>query len=395
MTPSPRLPLRNWARGALAAVLLTAVACVDRSANKAPSAEFIVAAGDSTYWVTSDGSSKMRGSPMVLARLEGKFLELYVVDDDRAYENTLFISQRLYRRDLVTGDSTEVFRDTWVADLAERYQRQHPTARRIDPDDENQDEPANQATADLSVLGVHGPFLSLEYHVDTTVANDDVWHMTRHVVIDLRNGHEVTLADVLGPAQAAAVLSRARALYRETTDSVRHDTRPAAKRAAQVIGHFHFDPRSFALTSPNGALMIAFSAPGQGVGGEGFVLPMRPIAVAEPAWWADAKEGLPTATREREELWSRGSYTVKAVYDTGDKPVRLALVDTAGKEFTVGGIAAPVHRIYWLDRPPLDRTTRSALAKAFDEAAAYDDQARTVSNDNPAAPAARIVLARR
>ena len=392
MTPSSRLPLRHWARGALAAVLLTAVACVDRSADKAPRAEFIIAAGDSTYWVTSDGAAKLRGSPMVLARLEGKFLELYVVDDDDAYENALFISQRLYRRDLITGDSTEIFHDTLVAGLAERYQRQHPTARRIDPDDENQDEPANEATADLSVLGVHGPFLSLEYHVDTTVANNDVWHMTRHVVIDLRNGREVTLADVLGPAQATAVLSRARALYRETVDSVRHDTRPSAKRAAQVIEHFHFDPRSFALTSPNGALMIAFSAPGQGIGGEGFVLPMRPIAVAEPAWWADAKDGLPTATREREELWNRGSYTVKAVYDTSDKPVRLALVDTAGKEFTVGGIAAPVHRIYWLDRPPLDRATRSALAKAFDEAAAYDDQARTVSTDKAAPP---IVLARR
>ena len=353
--------------------------------GNAPAAEFIVSAGDSTYWFTSgrDGQH-MRGSPMVLARLDGRFLELYVVDDDRAYENALFVSQRLYRRDLVTGDSAEIFRDTLVADLADTYQRQHPTARRIDPDDNADEEPANSATADLSVLGVHGPFLSVEYHVDTTVTNDDVWHMTRHVVIDLRTGKEATLADVLGPGDASSVLQRARKLYRETVDSVRRDPRPAAKRAAQAMAHFRFDPTSFALTAPNGTLMIAFSAPGQGIGGEGFVLPVRPIPVPEPAWWSDAKTGLPTATREREELWSRGTYTVKAVYDTSAKPVRLSLVDSAGTDYPLGGIAAPVHRIYWLDRPPIDRTQRSALGKAFDEAASYDEAARSVFNNDAA-----------
>jgi hypothetical protein len=134
--------------------------------------------------------------------------------------------------------------------------------------------------------------------------------------------------------------------------------------------------------------MIAFSAPGQGVGGEGFVLPVRPIPVTEPAWWSDAKVGLPTATREREEMWSRGAYTVKALYDTSAQPVRLSLVDSAGTDYPLGGVAAPVHRIYWLDRPPLDRTQRSALAKAFDEAATYDDASRSVFNSD--APRARI-----
>jgi len=378
--------------GVFVFALVAAGACSLRPASKAPSAEFIVVAGDSTYWFTSDRDGiKMRGSPMVLARLEGPFLELYVVDDDHAYENALFISQRLYRRDLVTSDSAEIFRDTLVADLAETYLRQHPSARRVDPDDNPDEEPANSATADLSVLGVHGPFLSVEYHVDTTVSNDDVWHMTRHVVVDLRTGKEATLADVLGPGEASSVLTRARKLYRETVDSVRRDPRPAAKRAAQAIAHFRFDPTSFALTAPNGTLMIAFSAPGQGIGGEGFVLPVRPIPVTEPAWWSDAKVGLPTATREREEMWSRGAYTVKAVYDTSAQPVQLSLVDSAGTAYPLGGVAAPVHRIYWLDRPPLDRAQRSALAKAFDEAATYDDASRSVLNSD--APRTRIQFA--
>ena len=67
---------------------------------------------------------------------------------------------------------------------------------------------------------------------------------------------------------------------------------------------------------------------------------------------------------------------VKAVYDTVARPVRLALVDSGGREFPVGGVTAPVHRIYWLDNPSLDRTQRTALTKAFDEAALYDDAAR-------------------
>jgi hypothetical protein len=333
----------------------------------------------------------MRGSPMVLARLDSRFLELYVVDDDRSFENALFVGQRLYQRDLVSGDSTEVFRDTLIPSLAEKYSRQHPDARRLGPDEDPGEEPGVSATAEVSVLGVHGPFLSVEYHVDTSGTGEESWHMTRHAVVDLRTGAHATLADVLGPNEASAILSRARKLYDETVDSIRRDRREAARRAARSIAHFRFDPSSFALTAPNGTLMIAFSAPGQGSGGEGFVLPMRPIAVTEPAWWSQAREGLPSSTREREELWSRGTYTVKAAYDTSARPVRLSLVDTARHEFQVGGVAAPVHRIYWLDRPPLDRTQRAALTRAFDEAASYGEAVRAAM----AGASATLHIARR
>lgn len=356
------------------------LACSDRAARP-PRAEFIVAAGDSTYWVRSDGAGvKLRGSPMVLARLDGRFLELYVVDDDRSFENAMFVGQLLFQRDLVSGDSTEIFRDTVVTSLAEAYQRSHPEARRLAPDEDAGEEPAVSATAEVSVLGVHGPFLSIEFHVDTSGAGDESWHMTRHTVVDLRTGKQASLADVLGPGEASTVLVRARKLYQETVDSIRRDRRPAARRAARSITHFRFDATSFALTAPNGTLMIAFSGPGSGTGGEGFVLPMRPIPVTEPSWWLDARTALPTSTREREELWSRGSYVVKAKYDTTTRPVWLALVDSAGHEFPVGGVSPPVHRIYWLDRPALDRTQRAALSRAFDEAALYDDAARAERN---------------
>jgi len=377
------------------AILSFAFSCTRQAVNDAPPAEFIVAAGDSTYWVRSDGASiKLRGSPMVLARLDNRFLELYVVDDDRSFENALFVGQRLFQRDLVSGDSTEIFQDTLVTSLAERYERKHPDARRLAPDEDPGEEPSVSATAEVSVLGVHGPFLSVEYHVDTTGAGDDTWHMTRQTVVDLRTGKQATLADVLGPNEATTVLARARKLFGETVDSIRRDRRPAARRAAQSITHFRFDPSSFSLAAPNGTLMIAFSAPGQGSGGEGFTLPMRPIPVTEPSWWSEARVALPTSTREREEQWARGPYVVKAMYDTTARPVHLVLADSAGKEYQIGAVTAPVHRIYWLDRPPLDKVQRTALTKAFDEAALYDDAARA-SLDGRSPPARMVRFATR
>lgn len=366
-------------------VLLGAPACGDRTGNSTPRAEFIVAAGDSTYWVQSEraGGMRVRGTPMVLARLDGRFRELYVVDDDHSFENALFVGQRLYQRDILTNDSSEVFRDSLIPALAQRFERANPDARPLEPEEDPGEEPSVTATAEVSVIGVHGPYLSLEYHADTTGESDDVWHMTRHLVVDLRTGRQVTLREVLGDDQAEAAISRGRALYQETVDSVRRNRRgdAAARRAIEALAKFRFDPRSFAFTAPNGTLMVAFSAPGQGHGGEGFTLPMQPVAIVQPPWWGQARDALPTATREREEHWARPGYTVKAMYDTSSTPVRLVLADSAGREFSIGRVSFPVHRIYWLDTPRITPEQRAALNRAFDEAALYDEAARTAADD--------------
>ena len=367
----------------VAAALALAHGC-SASGPKPPFAEFVIAAGDSAYWVRSDGAGvRMRGAPIVLAQLDDRFHELYVVDDDRSYASAYFLGQTLFERDLVTGDSSALFRDSVVSALADKYARAHPNEQLLAPDEDPAEDPASTASAEVSVLAVHGPYLSMEYHVDTSGAGDDTWHMTRHEVLDLRTGRRVNLADLIGKGLAATVLGRARRLYRETVDSVLKDRRPVAQRAAQSITRFRFDPTSFALAAPSGAPMIAFSAPGHGSGGEGFVLPIRPIAVSEPAWWAKVRDALPTSITDGEERWQRPTYTVRAIYDTIVRPVRLVLVDTSGLEFPIGGMTAPVHRIYWLDNPQFDRTQRTALIKAFDEAALYDESARTASLRGP------------
>ena len=340
--------------------------------------EFLLTAGDSTYWVrTVGGALQMRGSPLALARVSGRFRELYVVDDDRSFENALFVGQRLYQRDIISNDSSVVFRDTIVSALADAFLRVNPDARRLAPNEDPAEEPGLTASAEISVLGVLGPYLSLEYHVDTAGAGEDAWHMTRHAVVDLRTNTSLALEELLGADAAASVLARGRRAFQETVDSVRTDSRPAARRAARALGSFHFDPRSFSLLVANGTLMIAFSAPGAGVGGEGFAFPVRPIPVSEPGWWPEVARSIPTTTLSREERWARGPYDVRALYDSVAAPVQISVLDSAGTAFLAGSVTGPVHRIYWLDAPAIDEVQRGALTRAFDDAALYDDAVRT------------------
>ena len=55
-----------------------------------PAADFVLSAGDSSFWVTSEGGAiRFRGAPLELARVDGRFYELYVADDDRSYEDAV------------------------------------------------------------------------------------------------------------------------------------------------------------------------------------------------------------------------------------------------------------------------------------------------------------------
>ena len=73
-----------------------------------------MAAGDSTFWVSSDSTGmRVRGSPMLLARWDGRFYEVYVADDDRSYYDAVFVGQQVFRRDLLTGHTG--FKGAWLA----------------------------------------------------------------------------------------------------------------------------------------------------------------------------------------------------------------------------------------------------------------------------------------
>src|SRR4029079_2501615 len=102
-----------------------------------PTAEFLVSAGDQTYWVRSDnGGLRIRGSPLILARTGGRYYEIFVSEIDRSFPRALFSGERIFRRDLASGDSTLIYDDTAVVHLAEQYHRDHPRAPLLGPDDD-------------------------------------------------------------------------------------------------------------------------------------------------------------------------------------------------------------------------------------------------------------------
>ena len=388
MVPPPIRPLYI----AFVALVTFASGCrVERPAAPPPPAEFLVAAGDSTYWVRANAEGiRRRGSAMMLALFGGDFYEIYTTDDDRSFYDAVFVGQRVYRRDLVTGDSTLVYQDTLVDVVRRNWAAAHPGELPLAPDEDGSDRPAGTATADVELLDVHGPFLSLEHHNDVDLAGAPHVHQTRRRVIDLRAGHATTLAEVLGLDEARLVLTRAQRLLQAARDSIRSARDPRAVRARGVAGELSFDATSFSLTDLDRKPAIAFVVPTVGANDADVGLPLSPLSAVEPAWWSELRATLPANRDSAAERWSGRGYAVRARYASDGETASLTLGDSTGREWNVGRVQAPVHRILWLDSPPLDSLHRGALERAFDDAVLYDDAVRVAARGH-GRPSGRII----
>lgn len=364
------------------APLLAAACRADRVGP--PSAEFLLVAGDSTFWVHSVGAAvRARPSPIQLARYGGRFYEIYIVDDDRSYTDAEIVGQQVWRRDLLAGDSAVVFDDTTIAGVERWYTRLHPDDRPLDPDEDFDGDPHVSATSELELLDQFGPYASYEYRADLTATGGDEWHTARRGVLDLRHGGDASLRALFGPRVAHQLVRRGAALFAQTLDSVlaSHDVR--ARAAVSAIGDFEFDSTSFALVEVDGAPAVEFVATGRGSRAGGLLLPLPPIPVAPPPWWSEVRRWLPERTGPEGSEWTHGSYRVAAREDTATGTVRLAVIDSTGRSWPVGALPAPPRRIYWLDGGAADSTTLRALERAFDEAALYSDDARTAMTTPP------------
>jgi hypothetical protein len=375
------------------------VAACDRpptpsSGSPAPHAEFLVSAGDSTFWVGSGSSGvRVRGSPILLARYDGRFYEIYITDDDRSYPNALFVGERLYRRDIISGDSTLVFADTTVPRIAASYARGHPDERRLAPDEETSEDPANSATAELEVVELFGPYASYEYHADIDLEGGKPWHTTRRGVIDLRTGRHASVADLVGPTAARRIAELGRRSFDAVRDSVRHrDTFDArGTRVLEAFGHLRFDETSFTITTVDGRPAIRFAITGRGEGPAGNSVELDPTPVDLGAWWGEIRGALPdSGGTDDSDRWTRTGYAVMARYPSDGEVVRVSIGDSH-REWPVATMSAPIHRIDWLDSPPVDSVERRALGRAFDEAAAYDERAKVAAK---VTRGPRFVLAR-
>jgi hypothetical protein len=367
-------------------LLILAGACAQRDrsstagATPPPNAEFLVATQDSTFWVTTAGAKlRARGAPLTLAQFDGKFYEVFLADDDRSYRDALLVGLRLYRRDLQLGDSTLVFEDSIVPRFARQYASAHPGAQRLAPDEDGDEDPPMQATADLQVVDVHGPYLSFEYHVDVATRGSPPWHATRRGVLDLRSGRPARVADLFPEAVASALIDSGRRELSSAIDSLRGDSRTSARHAVAALTRARFDERSFVLTVPDSALAVEFDVPQRGVDAPDEVLPLDALRPSRPEWWTAIAHNFPEAENDLDR-WradTSGGYEVLARYDSAAETARLSLAER-GHEWPVRAVTAPVLHLFWLDRPPVDSAQRRALLRAFDEASLYDESTRTV-----------------
>lgn len=352
----------------------------------APRAEFIISAGDSTFWVGSGKTGvRVRGSPILLARYGGRFYEVYLTDDDRSYANALFVAERLYRRDILTGDSILVLSDTTVPRIAAAYARAHPDDRRLGPDEEASEDPPNSATAELEVVELFGPYASYEYHADIDLEDGRPWHMTRRGVVDLRSGRHTTVEELLGRTAGQRVTELGRRAFEAARDSIRHrrDTLDSQNaRALEAFGHLQFDETSFTLVAVDGRPAIRFAVTGRGEGPAGSAVELDAVPVEPGPWWDEVRPVLPDSGEGDIDRWTRPTYRVLARYDSTEAIARVSIADSQ-REWPVAAMGAPIHRIDWLDSPALDSVQRRALGRAFDEAATYDERSRIARSDAP------------
>lgn len=372
-------------RRPLLTVLCAAVACSGRpGAAPPPRAEFLLSSQDSTFWVvTANGAVHVRGVPITLARYDGKFYELYTADDDYSYRDALFLGERLYRRDIASGDSAVVFADTAVARFAGAYARAHPDERPLEPGDEVDDDPSTNITAQVDVLGVYGPYVSYEYHLDVDQPGSRPWHATRRGVLDLRTGKQTTIGDLFGAAAGHDLAEAGRKSYETTRDSIlaeRAATHGDDRRAADALLRLQFDETSFSLSSVDQKPAVAFGIPGRGEGAAGSVLELDPVSLAPTPWWRELAAEMPVTNDEGDDRWDHARYQILARYDTSGQIARVTLADSARHEWPVATVLGPLRDVEWLDQPPITDAERNALRSAFNSAATYDETSRVAGN---------------
>jgi hypothetical protein len=163
-----------------------------------PTAEFLVSAGDQTYWVQSTTSGlRIRGSPLILAKNAGRYYEIFVTEVDRSFPRALFSGERVYRRELARGDSTLIFDDTAIVKMAEQYHRAHPRATLLGPDDDPEDDVEISAVGETDILNVFGPYVAIEHRLAIEHSDERGVDDTTRTVVDIRNGQVVPLDRML------------------------------------------------------------------------------------------------------------------------------------------------------------------------------------------------------
>ena len=377
-----------WCRWLL---LLPMVACSPAPrAGARPEAEFLVVTDDSTAWVRSAADTVVvRRAPMLVATLASRLIEIYVAEEPIVFEEATFLVARVFRRDLVTGDSALVFADSTVLGEALEYARAHPTAERLD-----QDEPpspgARALEASVAPLDVVGHTLGIEVHVDRTVGELGT-HDTYRATVDLRAGRRLSIADVTAPGSAAGVLQQAGQDLNAAMRLAGRRDGPVGKAASRAMAALRFDPLSFALVRSGDSLAAQFLVHDEQVIDESrdtHRFSLEPIAVVPPGWWTAARTALPRQLADSTARVDLGTVSLDVAYD-GDDVAMIVARTTRGVR-PVARMRGPVRRVITVGDSLIQPTGqwRRALERAFSESGYYSDQVRAASLRNRARPTA-------
>lgn len=349
-----------------------------------PAAEFLFAAGDSTYWVrSSDDGLRLRSAPILLTQVGGTFYEVFIAEDGVDYEDAAFSSARIFARDVSRRDSMVLFDDGNVMHEAEAWRRRHPDAVVLDPENEElPTDPGTVVSEEIEILDVHGPWVTFNHLLDVDVADQDPHrHIGRRYVVDVRSGARASLATLFGEDEARRLVTVARASFKQLTDSIRAAGDDRAEQARETLDSFRFDSTSFGLADIAREPAVAFMVPGAGVDGEALALNLPPIAVKTPDWWRGVQSTLPTWSADSTRVrWARRGYDVVARPTSEGEALALALVPSPigrGKEWPIATVPAPAYQLIPLDAPAVPKSMRDALARAFDASAALDGVRQT------------------
>ena len=347
-----------------------------------PRAEFLFAAGDSTYWVRSgDDGMRVRSAPMLLTQVDGRLFEVFLSEDGAEYPDASFASVQLWSREVQRRDSTALFGDSTVLRELARWRRAHPRDAELDPtDEEAPDDPRTVVTDDIEIIDVHGPYLTIEHLLNVDREDGPPHqHDGRRLVVDVRTGAAVSLEALIGATEATRVVAAARASFAQLVDSIRSagsagDAR--ASVASETLDSFQFEAGSFGITDIDRDPAVAFMVPGHGTDGEALALYLPPIAVSEPVWWAAVRATLPEWAKDSVRVrWDRQKYEVAARPANAGDALALVLIGGAigqTREWPIATVAAPAYQLIPLDAPPIDSTARAALSRAFDVSTALD-----------------------
>jgi hypothetical protein len=384
-----------------AAVLLLLPACAKQpaSAPLPPVAEFLLSAGDSTYWVRSGPEGvRVRSAPILLTRADGRFYEIFVTDDARDYDDASFATARAYRRDIAGRDSLLIFADSSVDRETRAWIRAHPRALPLEPDDVHDDTPPpTLVTDDIEVVDVHGPWLTYSFALDVDVAGRPTpVHRRRRGVIDIRNGTPASLTILFGADDGTRAQHAAQLAFGALRDSILLSTDSRSSKARHTLGSFKFDSMSFALTDHDLLPAVAYAVAGTGDDGEALslYLPVQPVAA--PAWWSRVAATLPRWTTDSTTMqWSKPAYDVVARPAMNGDVVFVSLDDrpATGKahSWPIAAVPSPAYELIPLDAPPVDSAMRVALARAFDLSTALDGVAKQARHLHTSAPTPRSV----